>query len=361
MNTIVESACSKNLVISSIKKLSLTKLYVLGVLTFALAIVSLSVGAVPIELNHIFRMLVGADTNNYPQHYESILFHIRFPRILLAILVGGVLALSGAVMQSMFRNPLADPALIGISAGAAMTAAAMIVFIGTVSAFLPDSLKTFLLPIAAFFGSLLISLLIFRIGTVNGKTFVATMLLAGIALNAISGALTGLIVYISNDQQLRDITFWMMGSLGRSSWDIILPSLPLFIISAIPMLYIANELNIFALGESQAKHLGVKTEKIKRIILLSVSLAIGTSVALTGVIGFVGLMVPHLVRILIGPDHRYLLPGSFLLGACTLMLADNLARTVIVPQELPIGIITSCLGGPFFIYLLINKRGAVFS
>jgi iron complex transport system permease protein len=285
-----------------------------------------------------------------------IIFDIRMPRAILGFLVGGSLAVSGAVMQGLFRNPLADPGLVGVSSGAGFGAVVMIVLGGTVATPLYALLGIYALPIAAFGGGLLTTLLLYRIATSNGQTSVATMLLAGIALGSLAGALTGLLVYMANDQQLRDLTFWGMGSLAGATWSKIAAAAPIILLSFAVIPFIARGLNALTLGEAAAFHMGVPVQRLKNIAIVSVAAATGASVAVSGGIGFVGIVVPHVLRMAIGPDHRFLLPASALLGGSLLIFADVLARTVVAPAELPIGIITAAVGGPFFLWILLRQR-----
>jgi iron complex transport system permease protein len=285
-----------------------------------------------------------------------IIFDIRMPRAILGFLVGGSLAVSGAVMQGLFRNPLADPGLVGVSSGAGFGAVVMIVLGGTVAAPLYALLGIYALPIAAFAGGLLTTLLLYRIATSNGQTSVATMLLAGIALGSLAGALTGLLIYMANDQQLRDLTFWGMGSLAGATWSKIAAAAPIILLSFAVIPFIARGLNALTLGEAAAFHMGVPVQRLKNIAIVSVAAATGASVAVSGGIGFVGIVVPHVLRMAIGPDHRFLLPASALLGGSLLIFADVIARTVVAPAELPIGIITAAVGGPFFLWILLRQR-----
>jgi iron complex transport system permease protein len=285
-----------------------------------------------------------------------IIFDIRMPRAILGFLIGGSLAVSGAVMQGLFRNPLADPGLVGVSSGAGLAAVVMIVLGGTIAAPLYALLGIYALPIAACGGGLLTTVLLYRIATSNGQTSVATMLLAGIALGSLAGALTGLLIYIANDQQLRDLTFWGMGSLAGATWSKIAAAAPIILLSFSVIPFIARGLNALTLGEAAAFHMGVPVQRLKNIAIISVAAATGASVAVSGGIGFVGIVVPHVLRMAIGPDHRFLLPASALLGGSLLLFADVLARTVVAPAELPIGIITASIGGPFFLWILLRQR-----
>ena len=287
---------------------------------------------------------------------EMVLLSLRLPRVCLGIAVGAALAVCGACMQGLFRNPLADPGLIGVSTGAALAAAVTIVLGEAVLDGLPPLLSASALPVAAFPGGLGATVLVYRIASRDGRTEVATLLLPGIALNALAGAALGLLVFVSDDRQLRDLQFWLLGSLGGVGWDRLLPALPLLALPTLLLLAFARPLNALLLGELEALHLGFDVERCKRAIVVLAACAVGAAVALSGVIGFVGLVVPHLVRLLAGPDHRLLLPASALLGAALLVGADLLARTVVLPAELPIGILTSCVGGPFFLWLLMRRR-----
>lgn len=333
---------------------------VLTVLLVVLVLWSLSTGAVDISPGQAFSIVVGNLGVSLPLNVtlveQTVLESIRAPRVLLGMLVGAGLAVSGAALQGLFRNPLADPGLIGVSSGAALAAVTVIVLGATVLQPVSDFLGLYALPVAAFGGGLAVTVLVYRISSVGGKTVVATMLLAGIAIAAIAAAMTGLLTYVADDTQLRTLTFWSMGSLGGATWAqvgiaaaFIIP--PLLIIP----LY-ARALNAILLGESEAMHLGFDLNKTKRHLILWVALCVGAAVSVSGVIGFVGLVTPHLLRLVIGPDHRYLLPASALLGACLLLAADMVARTLVAPAELPIGIITAMLGGPFFLWLLIKQR-----
>ncbi|MBD2838711.1 iron ABC transporter permease [Pseudomonas sp. JM0905a] len=286
---------------------------------------------------------------------ELILGQIRVPRTLLGLAVGAVLALSGVAMQGLFRNPLADPGLVGVSSGAALGGAAAIVG-GTALGGLPDAFAPYLLSVCAFAGGLGVTLLVYRLGRRDGQTSVATMLLAGIALTALAGAVIGLFTYLADDATLRSLTFWNMGSLNGASYSRLWPLLivTLFVVFWLPRR--AKALNALLLGESEARHLGFDVERLKRELVFCTALGVGAAVAAAGLIGFIGLVVPHLVRLVAGPDHRVLLPASALAGASLMLLADLVARLVLAPAELPIGIVTALIGAPFFLYLLVRGR-----
>ncbi|MCO5163797.1 MAG: iron ABC transporter permease [Mesorhizobium sp.] len=288
-----------------------------------------------------------------------IVMDIRLPRAVLGVLIGAALAVSGAVMQGLFRNPLADPGLVGVSAGAGLGAISVIVLGGTSLAPLTALFGIYSLPLAAFLGGLLTTLVLYRVATRRGQTSVATMLLAGIALGAMAGAFSGLLVYIADDGQLRDLTFWGLGSLAGATWLKIAAAGPIIALALAAAPFLARGLNALALGESAASHLGIPVQQVKSVAIVTVAGAVGASVAVSGGIGFVGIVVPHLLRLVIGPDNRYLLPAAALLGAGLLLLADSVSRTIVSPAELPIGIVTAAAGAPFFLWILLRRRGVV--
>lgn len=308
---------------------------VLGVLLAMCALWTLMVGA--------------ADVSLFSD--SPILWDIRLPRVIMGLLVGMGLAISGAVLQSLLHNPLAEPGLVGVSAGAALAVAITIVCLPPFT----GMLGIYGLSIAAFAGALLTCLLIFRLSTVEGSISTSLMLLAGIAINALAGAGTGLMSYLSTDEQLRTITFWSLGSLGGALWVHTLVTASIVLPLVAVLMHHARALNLLTMGEREAGYLGVEVTALKRRMLLAVALLVGTCVANTGIIGFVGLVVPHIVRILCGADHRVVIPGSALLGGVLLLAADMLARTLVIPAELPIGILTALLGAPFFLWLLMRR------
>lgn len=288
-----------------------------------------------------------------------VLFDIRLPRLVTGMLVGAALAVSGAVMQGLFRNPLADPGIVGVGAGAGLGAVLAIVLGGLLPAWAAAMAGMHLVPLAAFLGGWASTLILYRVATRRGRTSVATMLLAGIALGALSGALTGILVYIADDRQLRDLTFWGLGSLAGASWAKLAAAAPVMALAMLATPFLARALNALALGEAAASHLGVPVQRMKNLAILAVAGATGAAVAVSGGIGFIGIVVPHLLRLIIGPDHRFLLPAAALLGAALLLLADMIARVIIAPAELPIGIVTAVLGGPVFLWILLRRRGIV--
>ncbi|AGF74302.1 hemin ABC transporter, permease protein [Bartonella australis AUST/NH1] len=289
-----------------------------------------------------------------------ILVDIRMPRVILGILVGAALAVSGVLMQGLFRNPLADPGIVGVSAGASLGAVlAIVVGIIFPLSFIPF-LESYEIIVGAFLGGLLSTIILYAIATHHSYTSVATMLLAGIALNALSGSVVGILIFIANDQQLRDITFWNLGSLAGATWLKVWFSLPFILVGIFFSPFLSRALNALSLGEAAAGHIGFHIQRTKNIAILIVALMCGTAVAVSGGIGFVGIVVPHILRQLIGPDHRYLVPCSALLGATILISADTLARLIIAPAELPIGIVTALFGAPFFLWILVYQRGVNF-
>ena len=292
-----------------------------------------------------------------PSQIQSIIMDIRLPRLILALLVGAVLAILGAVMQGLFRNPLADPSLIGVSGGASVGASIVIVTAG--GAMLSPLAGLSMVALGAFIGGVITTLVVYRVATSSLGTSVTTMLLAGIAIGAIAGAFNSLLSYFSDNQMLRQISVWQMGNLGGANWQkaSLMAAVSLIIFSLLPSH--AKSLNAFLLGESEARHLGIDVQRIKRQLIFLTALGVGVSVALAGLIGFVGLVIPHMVRLLIGPDHRALLPASALAGASLLLIADSIARVVVLPAELPTGILTALLGAPFFVVLLLKQRGEI--
>lgn len=333
---------------------------VLGTLALALLgvmLLAVSIGAVAISPAQVVAILADALGVQLSAAYEAqqalVLTGIRLPRVLLGALVGAALAVSGALMQGLFRNPLADPGLIGVSSGAALGAAGMIVLGGV----LPLAfLGPFGIAFAAFCGGVVATLAVYRIATRGARTSVATMLLAGIAVNALCGAGTGALVLLSDDNQLRDLTFWTLGSLGGATWATLAVVGPVMALLLAFAPRLARALNALLLGEAEAQHLGIRTARVKRQAITLAALGVGASTAVSGLIGFVGLVVPHLARLALGPDHRTLLPTSALLGAVLLVGADLLARVVIQPAEVPIGILTALGGAPFFLMLLMRAQ-----
>lgn len=294
------------------------------------------------------------DIGDIGTQHEAVLWNLRIPRVLFAALVGATMAVSGAILQGLFRNPLADPGLIGVSGGAAM-GAVMVIMLGHRLSFLVW-MGGAALPTAAFVGAFLAAWIIHRLATADGYTSAATLLLGGVALNAVAGAVVGYSTFSANDTQLRSLSFWLLGSLGAAGWGTLAACAPFCIFTLVLAPRFARTLNAFSLGEAEAGHLGFCPEAVKRWMVFLVALGVGSCVAHTGMIGFVGLVTPHLVRLLIGPDHRWLLPASMLLGAILMVVSDALSRILVVPAELPVGIVTAAAGAPFFLWLLWGQR-----
>jgi iron complex transport system permease protein len=318
---------------------------------------ALATGAAGVSLPQALgRLVTGAGLTLQEQ---VVLWEIRLPRLVTGLCVGAALAVSGAVMQGLFRNPLADPGLVGVGAGAGLGAVTAIVLGGLLPPALAALAGIYTVPIAAFLGGWGATLILYRVSTRAGRTSVATMLLAGIALGALAGAVTGLLVYAADDQQLRDLTFWGLGSLAGASWPKLAVAAPVMLLAMAGTLWLARGLNGLALGEAAAAHLGVPVQRMKNLAILAVAAATGAAVAVSGGIGFIGIVVPHLLRLATGPDHRYLLPNAALLGAALLVGADIVARSVIAPAELPIGIVTALMGAPVFLWILLRRRGVM--
>ncbi|MGB1581335.1 MAG: FecCD family ABC transporter permease [Nevskiales bacterium] len=318
------------------------------------SVITIGIGPVALPVADVWATLLAPITGNEPAlRDQALVWQLRMPRILLAILCGSVLALAGASLQGLFRNPLADPGLIGVSSGAALAAGSVIVFVGM-------NAPAWLLPLAAFSGGLATVTLVARIARIGSVTSVATLLLAGVAMTAIGAAGLGMLSFLADDFALRNLTFWTLGSLGRATWQDLGPAAPMLALACLVMLRLARPLNALLLGEAEARHLGVDVERVKKQLLIWSTLGVGAAVALTGIIGFVGLIIPHLIRLLVGPDHRILMPASACGGALLLLWTDALSRTVVAPAELPIGIVTSLIGGPFFIWLLLQNRQRLF-
>lgn len=325
---------------------------------FATAAFSLTAGAADVSAAGLFGNWIGVEPG-IGLRDRIILYDIRLPRLVLGALIGAGLAVSGAVMQGLFRNPLADPGLIGVSSGAALGAVAVIVLGAGALAPLTEALGRLALPLAAFLGGLAVTSLLYRIATSRGRTSIGTMLLAGIALSALASALMGLLIFVADDTQLRDLAFWQLGSLAGATWGKVGSVAPVILVGLAAGPFMARGLNALALGEATAAHLGVPVQRLKHVAVTLVAAVVGGSVAVSGGIGFVGIVVPHLLRLAIGPDNRYLVPASALLGAILLLAADAVSRTVVAPAELPIGIVTAAAGSPVFLWILLRRRGLV--
>lgn len=326
----------------------------LTILLLAMAVLSLTQGASGVSAGRVVSDWLAGRPISLTD--RVVLLQIRLPRLLTGLLVGASLAVSGAVMQGLFRNPLADPGLLGVSAGAGLGAIAAIVLGGALPPVIAAWAGWHLVPVAAFAGGWATMMALYAIATRQGRTSIATMLLAGIALAAMVGAVSGLIIYHATDDQLRDLTFWGMGSLAGASWTKLVAAGPIILAGLVAAPFLARGLNGLSLGEAAAAHTGVAVQRVKAAAILTTAAATGASVAVSGGIGFVGIVVPHLLRLIQGPDHRWLLVNSALLGASALLAADMVSRSVIAPSELPIGIVTAMVGGPFFMWVLLSNR-----
>ncbi len=320
----------------------------------ASTLAALYIGAFPVGLGQLLSA-IGLSSEPLDSTTAAVLYAIRAPRVLAAFAVGAALAAGGAAMQSLFRNPLADPGLLGVSSGAALAAVSVIVLGEKVMHIVPTGLRPWLLPIAAFLGGLAATVVVYRIANRSGVALVGTLLLAGIAINALTSAGIGMLVFIADDQQLRTLIFWTMGGFGAVTWTAILPAVLVLAISVPTLLPAAHLLDALALGEREAGHVGVDVERLKRRLVAQIALAVGAGVAISGVVGFVGLIAPHIVRLMLGPAHRTLLPAAALFGGAFLVLADALARVLVAPAEMPIGVLTALVGGPFFLWLLAGR------
>jgi iron complex transport system permease protein len=330
-------------------KLWSTVLIFLVVALFLALIVSLCVGTAMIPPGDVLRVLTGQNTN--PSDV-SIIFNSRLPRVVLAGIVGAALSIAGVAMQGVFRNPMASPSVLGISSGAAFGASLALV-LGF--SFLSGP---FAVPAMAFVFCIGTMFLVYGVSRTGGIVPVETLLLAGIAIGALFAALVSFMQYISGEQ-LAQVVFWLMGGLREASWTQVLVTLPFVAIGSVMIAFFARDLNLMSIGEDHASSLGVDTQRVVLVLMVATSLTVGAAVSVSGVIGFVGLIIPHMIRLMVGPDHRILMPASILAGASFLMITDALARVVVAPGELPVGIITAILGAPFFLYLLRRRRHAM--
>ncbi|SDD73851.1 iron complex transport system permease protein [Algoriphagus faecimaris] len=328
----------------------------LGLGLLLVAMLSLAKGAYTISFSQVAFILfdqIGLGSQEINEAAKNVLLQIRLPRILLSVLIGGGLGIAGAALQGMFRNPLVEPGLIGVSSGSALFAVVFIVFLsGWIGGF--PILERLGLPFAAFLGGLIHVLAVYQLSRSQGKTDTATLILAGVAINALAGALIGLTLFFADDTALRSFTFWSLGDLGAATWSKFPLALLLIGLPSILLLTEYKNLNALSLGEREAFHMGIEVQKVKLRLLILSALIVGVGVSIAGMIGFIGLIVPHLIRIGFGANHRLVLPASFLLGAILLNFADLIARTAVSPAELPIGVLTALIGAPFFIYLIFK-------
>jgi iron complex transport system permease protein len=330
-------------------------IYAIGLMMIiTMALVAVVLG--PVEINYLM------SSSAHDEFVESyILWQVRLPRILFAIVIGASLGLAGALTQGLFRNPLADPGLLGVSSGAAAAAAGAIVFSGSWAWAIPEDLRVWVLPGAAFCGALGICLLLDRLARWLTPGSVMGLLLTGIAINALVAAFIGLSTYLADDEQLRNLSFWTMGSLAGANWMIL--SLMILVLALVffGSKRLTLQINALSLGDAVAGQVGINLKQLRQRIIVMVAILSACAVAWCGMIGFISLIAPHMARAIAGPDHRQVLPLSMLLGGSLLLLADTLARTVAIPAEIPVGIFTALLGAPFFLSLLVNQRRVLIS
>ncbi|MQY49225.1 iron chelate uptake ABC transporter family permease subunit [Rhizobiales bacterium RZME27] len=327
----------------------------LTVLLVMACLISLGVGPTGVGLGDLWSYVTGSSDSLTTQE-RVILEAVRLPRTALGLLVGAGLAVSGAMMQGLFRNPLADPGIVGVTAGAGLAAVAAIVLGNGILAPLAFLLGSQFLPLMAFFGGLFNTWALYVIATRDGRTSTTALILCGIAIGALAMALMGLLIFMADDRQLRDITFWNLGSLGGATYQRVFSILPFIGAVLIIIPFVARGLDALILGDAAAFHMGIPVQRLKKIVVIAVAAACGSTVAVAGSIGFVGIIVPHLLRQVMGPSHRFLLPGSALGGGALLLIADSVARTVAAPAELPIGVITALFGAPVFLFLLLGRN-----
>ena len=339
---------------TDVPRLTSSTLLLAMVALFVVALfANIGMGAVeipPAQALSIFLSHVGLEFGaQFDARTDAIFWNIRLPRVALGILVGGSLGIAGAALQGVFRNPLAEPGIIGVSSGAAVGAVGAIVLGFSV-------FNVHGVAVAAFLCGLLATTVVYMVARVYGQTAVTTLILAGIAVNATAGAFTGLFIFVADDDQLRSITFWTLGHVGGATWPVVTSIAPFFVIGFVLLPFWSRALNLLTLGDREARHMGVSTERVRVSVIVLSALLTGAAVSVAGIIGFVGLVVPHVIRLIAGPDHRFLLPASILGGATTLLMADLVARTVVVPAELPLGVVTAMIGGPFFLWLVHRTR-----
>jgi len=325
---------------------------------------SLAIGPVVISPADVLRILVDGAAGARPTTGTAmrdaiVVLDIRLPRTVLAVLVGSTLAVAGAILQGVFRNPLADPGIVGVSTGAAFAAVCWIVFGYAAAAHLPTFVAAAGLPLSAFLGSLVTIVMLYRLATREGKTPVAMLLFAGIALGALAAAGTGLVIFVASDQQLREFMFWTLGSVGGANWTKVALVLPFVLILLAGSVSLRRGLDALALGEAEAFHIGFDVQWLKRVAIVLVAAGVGAAVAVAGVVGFVGLVVPHLLRLSAGPMHGRLMIGCALLGGALMTASDIFARTIASPAELPIGVVTAIIGAPYFLFLIHRNRAAL--
>lgn len=333
----------------------------MSLLLLATTLFSLTIGAVGIPWSEAVIILLKntgfGPSTTVDETHTMVMNTIRLPRVIMTVLIGAALGISGASLQGLFRNPLVEPGLIGVSGGAAAAVVMTIVFGAAVLPTLPVWLYNSFLSVAAFGGGCLATFAVLRLSISSGRrTNIAVLVLVGVAVNALTGALIGLAIFYADENQLSTFMFWTLGDLGGATWDKLRLAAPILLLAALALLRFAHPLNALALGEPDAYHLGVNVEQTKRSMILLSALCVGVSVSLAGMIGFIGLIVPHVIRTLFQADNILVLPASALAGALLLLIADIMARTVVSPAELPIGVVTALIGSPFFITLLLKAK-----
>lgn len=337
----------------------------MSILLVVSCLFSMGMGNVSIEIKQLFAILLkpfGLNDSSvtYTTAQETVFWTLRMPRILFGALVGVALGSSGVALQGIFRNPLVDSGLIGIASGASLFASGYIMLNSLIPFLIVGSVQL-TMAFVAFVGAALTAFLVYRISLFQGKINITMLILAGVALNAMSGSLTGLLTFFADDRQLRDLTFWTLGSLSGASWSTLWILLPFVFIPFVILLRSTKALNAFALGENPAHFLGINIKRTKIVVLLCSTAMVGACVAFAGVIGFVGLIIPHILRLIIGPNHHSLMPLSALAGALLLCLADLTSRTLLPPTEIPIGIITALIGTPVLLIIILKQKRSLFA
>lgn len=325
-------------------------LALVAILSLAIGPTGISLESLPLAISSLF-----SDGDAAAARERLVLLDLRLPRTLLGMFVGAALAVAGAILQGLFRNPLADPGLVGVSSGAALGAA---LTIGFGNALMPEFMRVagvYAISIAAFLGGIATTSLLIGLTARRGRLAISTLLLTGIAVGAMADGVRGFVAFASDDRELRDLTFWSLGSLTGASWPKVLAVTPFAILAALSLPKLVRALNGFLLGEAEAFHLGVDTERTKYLSVIVAAAVVGAATAVAGIVVFVGLIVPHVVRLIAGPDHRIVLPASALLGGALVLTADILARMVVSPAELPLGIVMVVIGGPVFLHLVLNR------
>ena len=330
----------------------------LGLLLLVVGLISLSLGPVNIPFNHVAAISLaplGLDMAEYGRTEELVIQQIRLPRIVVGVCVGMALGVAGATMQGLFRNPMADPGIIGVSAGGAV-GAVIAIAIGAAGLFF------LALPIFAFVGALFACLLVYGIAAIGGRFSMATLLLAGVAVNAFLGAVvSAIIILLPDNEALREILFWLAGGLDSRTWEHFQISVPFILGGIIVILLMTRDLNLLMLGDDEARSMGVRVTPTRVLLLVASAMATGAAVAVSGTIAFVGLVTPHVLRLMLGPDHRVLIPMSAFGGAVFVLIADTIGRTIIQPAEFRVGVLAAFVGAPFFIFLLIKNKQKAYS